>query len=319
MKKTLELNNKITIFREQWFLLLIVVVVLSLIAGINNSNYFTINNLVSILEQISVLGLVASGATILIISGNFDISVGSIIGLTTCCVAMLMNAGLSDLSAVLLGVVISSACALFNGTFTILLKAPSFIVSLATMGVYKGIALALTEGTLQTIYGRFEFIGKTRFFDFIPLLFIISVAGYLCVHYILTRTKLGRRVYAIGNNSNAAYLSGIKVNQNKLVFFLLNGILVGAAAALLLSRVGTAQPATGTGYEMKAIGAVVIGGVPLFGGRGKILGTFCGVLLLGVISNVLNMLQVSPYLQDIVFGLLVLAALAVSRFSSGKN
>ncbi|MCL1895143.1 MAG: ABC transporter permease [Clostridiales bacterium] len=313
------MNNRMPLLREQWFLLLIVVAVLSLIAGINNPNYVTVGNMVSILEQISVLGLVAAGATILIISGNFDISVGSMIGLTTCCVAMIMNAGFSDVVAVLLGIVISCACALFNGTFTILLRAPSFIVSLATMGVFRGIALALTSGTLQTIYGRFEFIGKTRFFDFIPLLFIISLAGYFSVHYILTKTKLGRRVYAIGNNSNAAYLSGIKVNQNKLVFFLLNGILVGVAAALLLSRVGTAQPATGSGYEMKAIGAVVIGGVPLFGGRGKVLGTFCGVLLLGVISNVLNMLQVSPYTQDIVFGLLVLAALAVSRFSAGKS
>jgi ribose transport system permease protein len=319
MNTTLNTNNKLAVLREQWFILIIVVLVLSLIAGINNPNYFSLSNMVSIFEQISVLGLVASGATILIISGNFDISVGSIIGLTTCSIAMLMNAGLSDAAAVLIGIGIACACSLFNAAFTILLRAPSFIVSLATLGVFRGISLALTEGTIQTIYGRFEFIGKTRFFDFIPLLFIISLAGYICVNYILKKTKLGRRVFSIGNNSHAAYLSGIKVNQNKLIFFLMNGILVGIAAALLLSRVGAVQPSTGTGYEMKAIGAVVIGGVPMQGGRGKILGTFCGVILLGVISNVLNMMQVNPYLQDIVFGLLVLAALAVSRFSTGKN
>ena len=319
MKKTLKLNNQAALLREQWFILLIVVLALSMIAGFYNPNYFQISNMVSILEQISVLGLVASGATILIISGNFDISVGSIIGLTTVSMAMLMNAGLTDLAAVLLGIGVSCACALFNGSFMILLRAPSFIVSLASLGVFKGIALYLTQGSLQTIYGRYEFIGQTRFFGFLPLLFIISVAGYLSVHYILKKTKLGRRVFAIGNNSNAAFLSGIKVDRNKLVFFLLNGILVGVASALLLSRVGTAQSATGSGYEMKAIGAVVIGGVPMYGGRGKILGTFCGVLLMGVISNVLNMLKVSPYLQDIVFGLLVLAALAVSRFSTGRS
>jgi len=131
----------------------------------------------------------------------------------------------------------------------------------------------------------------------------------------LTYTKLGRRVYAIGSNAQAAYLAGIAVKQNKVLFFLINGVLVGAAATLLLSRVGAVQPSTGSGIELKAIGAVVIGGAPMTGGEGKIIGTFCGVLLMGVISTVLNMLQVNPYFQDITFGVLIILSLGISALS----
>jgi ribose transport system permease protein len=229
--------------------------------------------------------------------------------------AMLIKDDVSPFWAVSVGICAAVACGLFVGGASILLGAPSFIVSLACIGVFKGIALAMTEGTIQTIYGKFEMLGATRFHDVIPLLFLISLGGYLAVHFMLTYTRLGRRVYSIGSNPLAAYLAGISVNRNKLVFFALNGLLVGVAAVLLLSRVGSAAPSTGSGMELKAIGAVVIGGAPMSGGKGRIIGTFFGVLLMGVISNVLNMLRVNPYFQDIAFGLLILAALAVSLLS----
>lgn len=315
LRKTKSLN----IFKEQWFFLLMVVLVMSVITGSINPKYFSLKNVINILEQISVLGLVASGATILIISGNFDISVGANIGLSSCIMAILMKMGILEFPAVLIGLLAAVVCSLFIGGCSILFKAPSFIISLASIGIFKGIALAMTKGTIQTIYGKFEAIGATRIFNVIPVLFIISLAGYFFVHFILSATKLGRRVYAIGNNSQAAYLSGIKVNKNKLIFFALNGLLVGMAAVMLLSRVGAVQPSTGAGVELSAIGAVVIGGAPMQGGKGKIIGTFFGVLLMGVISNVLNMLKVNPYFQDIVFGFLVIAALAVSTLSHSSR
>jgi len=314
------MQKAVAIFREQWFFLLIVEAALALVTGLINPRFFGLNNIENILEQVSVLGLVAAGATLLMISGNFDISVGANIGISACVMAMSIKAGVGYVPSVALGVLLATFNAFFVGASSILFKAPSFIISLACIGIFRGIALAFTKGVLQLIYGKFEFLGTKRFFNIIPLLFVISIAGYLIIHFILKYTKLGRRAFAIGSNVQATYLAGIPINLNKLVFFIINGLLVGTAATLLLSRIGAAQPSTGSGIELQAIGAVVIGGTPMTGGRGKIVGTFFGVLLTGIISNALNMLQVNPYFQDVAIGALIIVSLAVSAFSqSGKR
>jgi ribose transport system permease protein len=316
-----EVKARASVMRNQWFLLLIVVVIIAGVTGSINPRFFRVNNIVNIFEQISTLGVVASGATILIISGNFDISVGANIGLSSCVMAMLMKANVPYAWAIAAGLSVSLLCALFVGANSIAFKAPSFIISLAAMGVFKGIALFMTQATLQTIYGKFEALGSTRFFGVVPLIFLLSLAVYACVGFILRYSRLGRRIYAIGSNERAAFLSGIGITANKLVFFAINGLLVGIAATMLLSRIGAAQPSTGSGIEMQAMGAVVIGGTPMNGGKGRIVGTFFGVLLMGVISNALNMLQVSPYFQDVTFGLLIIISVAVSALSqkSGRS
>jgi ribose transport system permease protein len=306
-------------FRSQWFLLLAVSLVAAAITGTVNPRFFRVNNLVNIFEQISTLGVVASGATVLIISGNFDISVGAAIGLSSCVMAMLMKAGAPDAAAVAAGIGVAVLCALFVGGAAILFRAPSFIISLAAIGVFKGTALFLTQASLQTIYGRFEGLGSTRLFGVVPLIFVVSLAVYLVVGFVLKFTQLGRRVYAVGANERAAFLAGVALTRNKLAFFALNGLLVGIAATMMLSRVGAAQPSTGAGIELQAIGAVVVGGTPMNGGKGRIVGTFFGVLLMGVISNSLNMLQVSPYLQDVTFGMLIIVSVAVSLFSQRRG
>lgn len=297
---------------NQWSFLLLVVILLSIVAGVVNSRYWWVGNLTNLLGQISVLSLVACGATILIISGNFDISVGANIGLSSVAMAMLMRSGVFPPLAALIGLLVSVLCASLIGAASILFQAPSFIISLAAIGVFQGIALFITQGTIQTIYGQFETLGGAKLFNVIPLLFIIALVGYFVVHVILAYTQLGRCVYAIGNNPRATYLAGINVNRKKLLFFGINGLFVGVAAMLLLSRVGAAQPSTGTGIELQAIGSVVIGGAPMSGGKGNALGTFCGVLLWGVIGNALNMMRVNPYIQDVVIGLLIILAVAVS-------
>ena len=299
---------------NQWSFLLLVVILLSLIAGTVNSRYWWVGNLTNLLGQISVLSLVACGATILIISGNFDISVGANIGLSSVVMAMLMRSGVFPPLAAFIGLLVSVLCASLIGTASILFQAPSFIISLAAIGVFQGIALFVTQGTIQTIYGQFETLGGLKLFNLIPLLFVIALLGYLVVHVILSYTRLGRSIYAIGNNPRATYLAGINVNRRKMIFFAINGLFVGVAAMLLLSRVGAAQPSTGTGIELQAIGSVVIGGAPMSGGKGNALGTFCGVLLWGVIGNALNMMRVNPYIQDVVVGMLIILAVAVSSF-----
>jgi ribose transport system permease protein len=233
--------------------------------------------------------------------------------------AILMRNGIFPPLAAGIGILISVVCGSAIGAASILFRAPSFIISLAAIGVFQGIALFITQGTIQTIYGQFETLGGAKLFNVFPLLFVIALAGYGVIHCILAHTQLGRCVYAIGNNPRAAYLSGINVNRKKLLFFALNGFFVGVAAMLLLSRVGAAQPSTGTGIELQAIGAVVIGGTPMSGGKGNAFGTFCGVLLWGVIGNALNMMQVDPYIQDVVIGLLIVFAVAVSSLRLGAG
>jgi ribose transport system permease protein len=319
----MESSNRQSLARKlvgrHWFFLLLIIVILAIVAGAVNVRFFGIRNILNILEQVSVLGIVAAGATILIISGNFDISVGSMIGLSVCIMAIALKSGMNEVLVGFVGVATCVVCSLFNGFLSTRLGAPSFIISLATTGIFHGTALAITEGVIQTVYEQFGGISNTNVFNVLPLMFVISLLGYAFVSVLLRNTRLGRRIFAIGANSKAAFLSGIAVKRNTLVFFALNGMLVGVAAVVLLSRLGAALPTTGAGLELKAIGAVVIGGVPITGGTGNILGTFLGVLLIGVISNMLNLSRVNPYYQEIAYGVLVVISVAVSYLRIGAR
>jgi ribose transport system permease protein len=298
---------------NQWVLILLLTIGLGVFTGLINERFFNPRNIISILEQSSVLGLVAAGATILIISGNFDISVGAMIGLAAVVMAMLVRAGYPEELAMLAGLAVTIVCSIINATLARLFQAPTFIVTLATAGIFTGIALALTEGIIQLVPQNFTFFSSTRLLGGnLPLIFLISLLGYVAVGALLRFTRLGRRTYAIGDNSRAAFLAGIDVSKTTVVLFAINGILVGVAAIMLISRIGSALPSTGAGLELRAIGAVVIGGVPITGGRGGVVGTFFGVLLLGVISNMLNMLRINPFLQEIAFGGLIVLAIGIS-------
>ena len=298
---------------NQWVLILLLTIGLGIFTGLINDRFFNPRNIISILEQSSVLGLVAAGATILIISGNFDISVGAIIGLAAVTMAMIVLAGYPEELAMLAGMAVAITCSIVNATLARLFQAPTFIVSLATAGIFTGIALALTEGIIQLVPSNFTFFSSTRLLGGnLPLIFLISLLGYVAVGFLLRFTRLGRRTYAIGDNPRAAFLAGIDVSRSTVVLFAINGVLIGVAAIMLISRIGSALPSTGAGLELRAIGAVVIGGVPITGGRGGVVGTFFGVLLLGVISNMLNMLRINPFLQEIAFGGLIVLAIGIS-------
>ncbi len=305
--------------RNQWFFVLVVLIVVSVFTHSMNPRFFRLTNILNVLERISVLGIVAAGATILIVSGNFDISVGANLGLSACVMAILIRMGYSSEVAVALGILSAIGANLVVGASSVLFRAPSFITSLACISVFQGTALAITGAQFQTIYGRFEVLGATRLFGVIPLVFIVCLVVYVAVFVMLYYTLLGRRVHAIGSNPKAAYLAGINVNANKLIFFAINGLLVGIAAALFLSRVGSASATTGQGMEIRAIGSAVIGGAVMTGGKGSVLGTFLGALLMGVIGNSLNLLRVSPYFQDVSFGVVLLLALGVTSFSHAKE
>ncbi len=297
---------------NQWVPLLGLIIVLGAITTVINPRFADTRNLVSILEQSAVLGLVAAGATLIIIAGNFDISVGAMIGLAAVSMAMLVLSGVPEPIAMVVGVVVCVICSASNAVLARVFNAPTFIVTLATAGIFTGIGLAMTEGIIRQVPDHFTFFSSTRLLGTIPLVFVVSVLGYLVVGAILRYTRMGRRTYAVGDNPRAAFQAGIDVSRTTVMLFVINGILVGIAAVMLISRIGSALPSTGAGLELRAIGAVVIGGVPITGGKGGVLGTFLGVLLLGVISNMLNMLRINPFLQEIAFGGLIVVAIGIA-------
>ncbi len=297
---------------SQAFYLSLIIALISLVTAVINPRFISVRNISAVLAQISTLGLVSSGMMILIISGSFDISVGAIIGFAGTMMCLAIDKGASDIVAVAVAILVAVACSTLNGTLSVLFKAPAFIITLATTSIYTGLCLTITGGGNVAIFNRFDFLAGTYIFGVVPLLFVISLLGYFVVGSMLKYTQFGRRVFAIGNNSQAAYLAGINVDTNKVLFFLTSGLMTGVAVVMLVSRLGAFQASTGAGMELQAIGAVIIGGAPINGGSGKMTGTFCGVLLTGLIFNSLNLMRVSPYLQNISFGVLILLSIAIS-------
>lgn len=297
---------------SQWFVLVIIIILISTVTALVNPKFLTWKNLLAIVTQVASLSLVAIGATIMIASGHFDISVGAIVGLCTCVMAIMIINGVNELVVFITGVALAALCCLLNGALSIVLNAPSFIITMATTGIYTGIGLLLTKGVLQMITGKFRFFSGTKVFGAVPIMVVIAFIGYVFAYIMLKYTQTGRQIFAIGANPTAAYLSGIDVNKSKLKFFAIDGILVGIAAAMYISRLGSGLPSYGSGMEMDAMGAVVIGGTPISGGKGNIGGTLCGVLLIGLISNSLNMMHVDAFWQDIASGGLIILALAIS-------
>lgn len=304
------------LFTNQILFLTILIVALSVAAAIFNPRFLHWQNLINILQQNTILGIISIGATLVMISGNFDISVGSMAGFATVTTSVLIYNGFNTTLAVITGFLVCVVCGAINGVIIAKTRTPSFIITLAAMSIYFGGALIISGGASHSLGGKFALIGRGNIFSVIPNTIIVMAVTFIAVYIILRFTKLGRRIYAIGGNEAAAYLSGINTDMTKIVIYILNGALVGIASMVLVSKLGAAQPTTGSGLELKAIAAVVIGGVPLTGGKGSVLGTFLGVILTGLISNILNILNISAYYQQIVLGIIIIIAVIVSNIGS---
>ena len=300
------------VITSQPFILFIFIILVAVVTNSVNDKFLTASTINSILGQAAGLGLVSAGATILVISGHFDISTGRMVGLAMCAMALMMNNGMNPALASLLGVLICVACSVFNGAVSIAFNAPSFVVTLATQNIYYSIALLLTDGYMQTLYGKYRTLASYELFGVFPLIYLVLILGFVAVYIILKHTRTGRQVYAIGTNQRAAYISGININFSKLKFFLISGVLVGIASMLMLSRISAAQATTGSGMETEAIGAVVIGGSSINGGKGGVVGTFFGVILLSMISTAINMLHINAFYEYMVYGIVILLALGIT-------
>lgn len=291
--------------------LLLIVIVISLI----NPGFLTAGNLLNVLRQVSINGLIAFGMTFVILTGGIDLSVGSTLALSSAVSAMMMANGLDPMLAVLAGLIVGALLGAFNGLAIAKGKVAPFIATLATMTIFRGITLVFLDGRPVSGIsdgGFFDMMGKGYLFG-IPVPAILMVVTFIILFIILKQTTVGRRIYAVGGNEEAATLSGIKADRIKIFVYSLTGMLSAFAGIILTSRLGSAQPTAGDSYELDAIAAVVLGGTSLTGGKGKIFGTLIGALIIGVLNNGLNLIGVSSFFQQVVKGSVILLAVLVDR------
>ncbi len=290
-------------------------IILLIIFSILSSNFLTVGNMMNLLRQIAINGLIAVGMTMVITTGGIDLSVGSILGLSAMVSAFLMVNGLPAIFAILICLLLGMLLGAVNGYIISKYKLQAFIVTLATMTTFRGMTYVISDGKPISNISQnafFTFIGKGDILG-IPIPIFIFFIIFGIAYIIMNKTVFGRNIYATGGNEKAAELSGVNVEKTHIKVYVISGFLAALAGLILISRLNSAQPTLGDGYELDAIAAVVIGGTSLTGGRGKISGTLIGILILGVISNGLNIIGVSSFYQEIVKGLIILIAVFLDR------
>ncbi len=291
--------------------LLGIIVVLSILS----EHFLTATNLFNIVTQTSINALLAFGMTFVILSGGIDLSVGSVMAVASAVTAGLLTSGLNMVVAIIGGLLAGTGLGLFNGLVISRLAMPAFIVTLAMKSIARGLALIYTDGKpISGFSESFQFLGGGKLGK-IPIPVIILAIALFVGYIVLTKTPFGRYVYAIGGSEEAAELSGINTKAIKTAVFAISGFMASVSGIVLASRLNSAQPTAGAGYELDAIAAVVLGGTSLTGGRGGITGTLIGALIMGVISNGLNLLNVSSFYQLVAKGSVILLAIYLDRRS----
>lgn len=300
------------LFQNQIFMLLAVIVVLTIVVSLLNPNFFTFTNLKNILVQISVIAIMAVGAGIVIISGGLDISVGSMTSLLAVVGADIIFNGHSVVLAVIVTIGVALGCGLINGILAAKTNVAPFIITLGTMSIFMALSLIIGGGYSLLLSGKFQFLGRGRVLG-VHFPTYVTILVYLFFFALLRYTSFGRRIYGMGGSEEVAFLAGINIPLYKILVYCINAMLVCLASLILISRTGSALPTVGLGLELKCIAAAIMGGVALTGGKGSLLGIFLGALLLGVIQNMLNILNLSAHFQSVVLGIVIVAAVTIGQ------
>lgn len=316
-------DNKFAAFIKENLGIMVALAVMCIFLAVfpaTSSSFLTPKNMFNILRQISTNMLLACGMTMVIILGGIDLSVGSIIALSGVlsagCVA---RYGLPIPVALLVGVLVGLLIGCINGGIIALTTIPPFIVTLATMNVARGLAKVYTGGSpVRVVTKEWQFLGA-GYIGPVPVPVIIMIVVVIISTLIMNRTKMGRHIYAVGGNAQAAVFSGIKVAKVKFFVHAFSGVMAGLAGIILASRMYSGQPTAGEGAEMDAIAAVVVGGTSMSGGSGKIGGTVIGALIIGILNNGLNLLNVNSFWQDVVKGIVILLAVLIDYFRNKKK
>jgi ribose/xylose/arabinose/galactoside ABC-type transport system permease subunit len=281
-------------------------------------HFLTVSNLLNVTEQTTINAIIAVGMTFVILSGGIDLSVGSIVALSGVVLGSALHAGQPVPFAVGLCLLTGAACGLVNGTLVTRGRLPPFIATLGMMSMARGAALLYTNGRpISGFDAGFRAISTGRPL-MIPAPVLLMAAIYLAGHFVLTRTVFGRYVYAIGGNEEATRLSGVRVGAYKTAVYVLSGATSATAAVTLTARLNSAQPIAGIMYELDAIAATVIGGTSLMGGSGSLVGTLVGALIMGVLRNGLNLLGISSFLQQVVIGAVIVAAVLLDSMLTAR-
>lgn len=309
------MNNKKLVNRVQDLGALIALMLLVIVIGIISPEFRTISNFLSLLRQSSINGFIAFGMTCVILTGGIDLSVGSVLALSTALCAGFIAGGMPVGLAMLLALVIGTLLGAVSGVLVTKGRLQLFIATLVTMTVYRGLTMIYMDGKPISNLGdsfTLKVVGKGNFYH-IPIPVILFVAIFAIMMFILEKTTFGRRVYATGSNEVSAKLAGVNIDKTRLITYAISGGMAALSGLILLSRLSSAQPTLGEGYELDAIASVALGGTSMNGGRGRIWGTFVGVLIIAVLNNGLNILGVSSYYQDVVKGVVILIAVLSDR------
>lgn len=303
--------------RELTLIVLIALIIL-VMANIN-PYFFSLSNFRAVAVGMTPTAIIVIGMAILLVSGGFDLSVGSVMALSSTVVAMLLLTGMPIFSAVLCGLLMGGVIGIANGVLVTSFGINPLIATLGTMSIARGIALVLTEGfSVSSLPSSFAWIGKANFSGF-PVIVIITIVLVLLFDLAVRHTRFFRQVYFIGANEKAAMLSGIHVNRVRIILYALTGVLAALAGVLLASRLMSGTPTAGNGIELQVLAAAVIGGASLRGGEGTILGAFLGVVFVALINNSMTMLAVSIYWQMIVIGSVLIIAVALDMLIRSKR
>lgn len=291
-------------------------VVMCVFFSIFNPVFLTPGNLINMVRQVSFNAILAMGMTVVIITGGIDLSVGSVLCLSAVVTASFVKSANPLLPipiAILIGLLIGAVCGLFNGVMITKGKLAPFIVTMVTMTMARGAAQLFTKGRpVSGLLPEFDAIGAGFFLD-IPIPIYILLFVVLVTHFMLSRTKHGRYLYAVGGNEQAANASGIKVNRVKLLAYIFSGVMAALVGIIMTARLDSASTILGNGYELDAIAAAVIGGTSMTGGKGKVVAVLVGALIIGTIGNGLDILNVSAYWQQIIKGIIILVAVLLDK------
>lgn len=296
--------------------LVIMVVALSILSPLIRGEQFflTPRNLIQVALQASINAVIAVGMTMIIISGGIDLSVGAVVALTGILAAYAMKAGASPWIGFVVAVLGGALCGVFNGILITRFDLAPFIATLGTMGIFRGMALVISDGRPIYGFGR-EFLqifaGNV---GMIPVAVIVAVLAAVAMSLVLNQLKLGKYAIAIGGNEEATRLAGIPIQRYKVGIYALGGFLTGVAAALLTARLSAADPTAGNFFELDAIAATVIGGTSLSGGQGAIAGTIVGALVISLVRNGMNLFNVPSYWQEIAIGSVIILAVILDQW-----
>jgi ribose transport system permease protein len=304
-----------SLLRNQGISMVIILAIMWIVLAFLSPYFFTVGNLFEITLQTAVIAIIAAGQTFVIISGGIDLSVGAVFACAAVVGGLVFTATGNLFLSLTTTLGVGALLGFTNGLLITKVRVPPFIATLGMMGIARGLALIISGGI--PIYGlddSYKFIGQGKFFDIIPVPTVIVLVVYAASYLVMNHTRFGRFTYAIGSNAEAARLSGINVPAVTIGIYTLSGLLAGLASIIEAGRLATVQPAGGNGYELLAIGAVLIGGASTFGGEGSILATLVGALLVTTIRNGLNILGVNAFWQYVVNGIVIIGAVAIDQY-----